>query len=515
MAAACCATGPGYASPLEAFTKGERENLAYVPATVAGHTRPDRLLTIDLDPASPTYSTVVHRLEMPHLGDELHHSGWNSCSSCHGVVGSARRDKLILPALASSRVYGIDVGSEPKAPRIWRTVEPGQMPGGRSWPHTSHCLGDGSIMISTMGDARGEATGNFLLLDQELHLKGTWASSDVPFGYDFWYQPRHNTMVTSGWGAPNSFSKAFDPADVASGRYADSLYVWDWNKRVVKQTLKLGAEGLIPLETRFLHDPQATQGFVGAALSSNVLRFFRTGDATDTDAPWSTQVAIRQPHTPVAGWTALPGRPGPPGLGYLLAWAGRPGLRGWAASAALRGLGWLGWASLPEMPPLVTDILISLDDRYLYLSNWLRGDVCQYDIRDPSAPKLVGQIFLGGSICEGSGVKVTAGEFKGRQPAARVVKGRTLHGGPQMLQLSLDGTRLYVTSSLFSAWDQQFYPQMVSQGSWMVLLNVDTRRGGLHLDDRFFVDFGAEPGGPVLAHEVRFPGGDSTSDIWV
>jgi hypothetical protein len=26
-----------------------------------------------------------------------------------------------------------------------------------------------------------------------------------------------------------------------------------------------------------------------------------------------------------------------------------------------------------QIPPLITDILISLDDRWLYLSNWLRG----------------------------------------------------------------------------------------------------------------------------------------------
>ena len=39
-----------------------------------------------------------------------------------------------------------------------------------------------------------------------------------------------------------------------------------------------------------------------------------------------------------------------------------------------------GWA-LPHLPPLITDILLSLDDRFLYFSNWLRGDICQYDIR--------------------------------------------------------------------------------------------------------------------------------------
>ena len=54
----------------------------------------------------------------------------------------------------------------------------------------------------------------------------------------------------------------------------------------------------------------------------------------------------------------------------------------WATQVVIRQP-WLkieGWV-LPEMPPLITDILISLDDRFLYFSNWLRGDIVQYDIR--------------------------------------------------------------------------------------------------------------------------------------
>lgn len=46
------------------------------------------------------------------------------------------------------------------------------------------------------------------------------------------------------------------------------------------------------------------------------------------------------------------------------------------------------------------------------------------------------------------------------QPAPCVVQGRPVEGGPQMLQLSLDGRRLYVTNSLYSIWDKQFYPKM-------------------------------------------------------
>lgn len=101
------------------------------------------------------------------------------------------------------------------------------------------------------------------------------------------------------------------------------------------------------------------------------------------------------------------------------------------------------------------------------------------------------------------------------QPPPRYVKNVRIEGGPQMLQLSLDGKRLYATTSLFSPWDKQFYPEMVKKGSVMMQIDVNTKKGGLTLNDNFLVNFGDEPDGPVLAHEIRYPGGDSTSDIWI
>ena len=70
----CC--GPGYASPAEAL-EAPREKLLYSIAiyTGTGIQKPDYLATVDADPESPTYSQVIHRLEMPRIGDELHHMG--------------------------------------------------------------------------------------------------------------------------------------------------------------------------------------------------------------------------------------------------------------------------------------------------------------------------------------------------------------------------------------------------------------------------------------------------------
>ena len=40
-----------------------------------------------------------------------------------------------------------------------------------------------------------------------VQVKGTWTDTTTQYGYDFWYQPRHNVMVSSQWGDPLEFTK--------------------------------------------------------------------------------------------------------------------------------------------------------------------------------------------------------------------------------------------------------------------------------------------------------------------
>ncbi|XP_077996711.1 methanethiol oxidase-like [Glandiceps talaboti] len=470
-----CERGPGYATPKGAMVNGAREEIVYLPCIYSNTEtqKPDYLATVDVDPRSSTYSQVIHRLPMPYVGDELHHTGWNACSSCYGD-SCRKRNRLVLPSLHSSRIYLIDVEKSPRKPAIAKVIEAEEVISktGLSNPHNTHCLGNGDIMISGLGDEEGNGRGGFILLkgkDNEFEVKGNWeADGYVPFNYDFWYQPHHNVMISTEWGAPKAFYKGFDVEDVKNGLYGQSLNVWDWKKHTKLQSIDLGPEGLIPLEIRFLHEPTAAEGMVGAALASNIIRFFKTEDGT-----WAAEKVIDIPSKKVEGW------------------------------------------ALPEMPGLITDILISLDDKFLYFSNWLHGDIRQYDITDTKNPKLVGQIFLGGSITTDSDVKVTEDKELTKQPEPLYMNGKRVAGGPQMIQLSLDGKRLYVTTSLYSGWDKQFYPDLIKQGSHMLQVDVDTNRGGLTLNKDFCVDFGNEPEGPALAHEIRYPGGDCSSDIWM
>jgi methanethiol oxidase len=446
----CC--GLTYASPGAAM-RAPRETLAYVPCIYAGTgiEKPDYLATVDVDPASETYGRVVHRLEMPNVGDELHHYGWNACSSCHGDPLIKRRH-LVLPGLQSSRIHIIDT-SEPNAPRLHKVIEPDEVfrTTDLSAPHTVHCRADGKIMISMLGNSRGEGPGGFLLLDQDFNLAGRWEKNTdgMRLNYDFWYQPRHNVMVSSEWGAPNTIRPGFKPDDVKAGKYGHRLVFWDWEGREIAQIVDLGDEGLIPLEVRFHHDPSSVHGFAGAALSSSIWHWQKK------EGKWAAEKVVQVEPVEKEGW------PFP-------------------------------------VPGLITDLVLSLDDRWLYFSNWLHGDLRQYDVRDPSHPKLTAQLWLGGVLGKG-----------------REVGGKKLSGGPQMLQLSLDGKRLYVTTSLYSSWDNQFYPEMAKRGSDLLQIDCDTQQGGLTLNEQCHVDFSQEPHGPSRTHEIRFPNGDSTSDIWV
>ena len=101
--AACC--DRTYASPADAI-KAPPETLAYVPAIYVGTDvkKPDYLATVDVDPNSDTFSQVISRLPMPNVGDELHHFGWNACSSCHGEEGKHRRF-IVLPGIGSGRIH--------------------------------------------------------------------------------------------------------------------------------------------------------------------------------------------------------------------------------------------------------------------------------------------------------------------------------------------------------------------------------------------------------------------------
>jgi len=453
-----------YPSPRMAMD-APRERLAYVaapcPNAVLGKpgAQHDGLAVVDLDPRSPTYSQITSMVEVPHLGDELHHSGWNACSAAlcpYAPHPHVERRYLMLPSLRSSRIYVFDTKPDPKNPRLARTIEAKEIAerSGYSRPHTLHC-GPDAIYVSALGAPDGDGPGGIFLLDCEsFDVLGRWELDRGPqyLHYDFWWHLGHDTLITSEWGTPKMIEGGVIPELLLGKKYGHKMHVWDLRRRRHVQELDLGEEHQMALEMRPAHDPTKTYGFLSvvvsvADLSASVWLWHRDGDK------WAIRKVITIPAEPAAA-DDLP-----------------PLLKGFGA-----------------VPPLVTDINLSLDDKFLYVSCWGTGELRQYDVSDPFNPKHVGSVHIGG---------ITR---RTRHPRAQ----GEVRGGPQMVEVSRDGRRIYFTNGLYTTWDEQFYPEGMK--GWMVKVDADPN-GGLKLDPDFWVEFGER-----RSHQIRLEGGDASSD---
>jgi methanethiol oxidase len=440
------------------------ETLAYVALLSTGENgTKDALGVIDTDPESAEYGTVVGRVDFPTAGNELHHFGWNACSShlcAYAPNPHMERRYLVVPGTHSSRIHIVDTQPDPRSPRLVKVIEGEEVMAktGYAAPHTVHCGPDG-IYLNALGGPDGNGPGGIFMLDHDtFELRGAWERDRGPqhLAYDFWWHLGHEVMITSEWGTPNMVRNGVNPELLLAGKYGSALHVWDLRRRTHLQKLSLGAEQQMVLELRPAHDPRRSYGFVGVVLSlkdlsSSIWTWYRD----EQTGKWATRKVIEIPAEP-ADPSLLP-----------------PLLQGFKA-----------------VPPLVTDINLSLDDRFLYVSCWGTGELRQYDVSDPFEPRLVGSVHIGGIV---------------RRTSHPRHAERPLNGGPQMVEVSRDGRRVYVTNSLYSPWDAQFYPDGIR--GWMAKLDVEPD-GGISFDREFLVEF--EDG--RLPHQVRLQGGDASSD---
>jgi len=320
-----------------------------------------------------------------------------------------------------------------------------------------HCGPEG-IYISTLGAGGADGTqgvpGVFLMDCENFEILGRWELERGPqrLSYDFWWNIPHGYLVSSEWGLPPQFENGIVAGDLINNRYGHRLHFWDLRGRRHTQTVDLGANHQMALEVRPAHEPTKDYGFLGVVVDT-------------TNLEGSIWTWYRENGQFKAKKTAvIPPQPADP-------------------------------AKLPDLlkafkavPPLITDIDLSLDDRFLYVACWGTGELRQYDVTDPMSPKLAGSVKVGGIV-------------------NRTVhsSGKPFGGGPQMVEISRDGRRVYFTNSLYSTWDDQFYPDGVPGVQVMAKVQPG---GGMQLDRDFFVEF--ERG--YRSHQTRLEGGDCSTD---
>lgn len=452
-----------YPSPRDAMS-APPEKLAYVAAFDRAAEKPDAIAVLDTDPESGTFGQVVGWTDLPYVGDELHHFGWNACSSslCPGSPHPhVERRYLIVPGLRSSRIHVIDTKADPRSPKVVKVVEPEDLAerAGYSRPHTVHCGPEG-LYVSALGGAGGEeGPGGIALLDHtSFDVLGRWEVDRGPqyLAYDFWWHIAHDVLVTSEWGTPSMIEDGVVGELLLGREYGHSLHFFDLRKRKHLQTVDLGDQHQMVLELRPAHDPTEQYGFAGVVvnvedLSASVWLWYKDGD----------EFAVKKVITIPA--EAADPESLPPVI-----------------------------APFGAVPPLITDIDLSVDDECLYVSAWGTGELKRYDVSDPFDPVETGSVRIGGIV------------NRTPHPARPDLP---LAGGPQMVEISRDGKRVYVTNSLYSSWDDQFYPDGV--GAWAAKLDSGEE---FTFDERFFPH--GEDFKGLRPHQVRLQGGDASSDSY-
>jgi selenium-binding protein 1 len=393
LVAACLAVGcalPAAAETcLSPFVKRleRQENVLYLFCVDADAADNDFLAVIDVDPDSPAFGTLKTTLDLGSKGNETHHFGYTD-----------DRRRIWAGGLFSSRIWLIDVATDPANPRIEKTLDNISEMSGLSGPHSYYAL-PGRMLITFLGSAIGGLpAGMAEFTNDGKFIRRIDHPSDAPYGYDVAVKPSLNRMVTSSFTPLRNYQKPLAQMDLKD--FGSELVVWDFNKR---QPLQVGKAGLAPLEVRWSLKPENNFGFTNCALDNSI----------------------------------------------------------WLFKGGAEGNGNYSFRKVADTGALPADLRQSPDDKYLYVSCFGDNLIQQWDVSDPEHLKLTGTV----------------------SPCVQ----------PNMMHVTGDGKRMYVSNSLLSTLDHsgRFYVRLVHIGA-----------DGMKVDPFFNVDLNKLPTGPARGHDM-------------
>jgi selenium-binding protein 1 len=363
------------------------EKYLYVFCVDADARDNDFVAVIDVNPDSDTYGKITYTLDLGSKGNETHHWGYTD-----------DRTKIWAGGLLSSRIWILDVATDPAKPRVEKVLD--DVPGttGMTGPHTYYAL-PGRMLLSFLGAADGGTPAGLAEFTNDgKFIRRIENPSEAPYGYDVAVKPDLNRMVTSSFTPMRNYQKPLAQMDMKD--FGREMVVWDFKAR---RPLQVGKAGLAPLEVRWSLKPGNNYGFTNCALD-NSLWMFRAS-AADPE---------RYEFKKVATTGAMP-------------------------------------ADLRQSP----------DDRYLFVSCFGENLLQQWDVSDPDRPKLVSTVAPGVQ--------------------------------PNMMHMTGDGKRMYVTNSLLSTLDH-------AGRFWVRLVHVGP--DGMKVDPFFNVDMNGFPTGPARGHDM-------------
>ena len=371
-----------------------QERYLYVSTIAQSKTDPDFIAVIGADPRRRDFGKIVNRVDMPNVGDELHHYGY-----------SHDQKRLLVPGLFSNRIHVFEIKGDGKRLDLKTVNDTLAAKSGYVVPHGVMAMPHGRAMVTMIGAATGNTQpGGIVEIDDKtgafLDHFGPGADRvpnqpDPKYMYDFESLDEANRGISTTFGPPALCGGGIDP-NCLGGEVA----VWDVRRQKVIQTADLGAHSGA-LMVHFVRSKGVRRAFINTPGTNAIW----LADDDDRDGVFDFQQVLG------------------PDDGLVLP----------------------------------ADALLSHDSKYMYVSNWFGNTVQQFDIRNPFDP---------------------------------VLKATVSVPHPNMLRVSRDNRRLYVSNSLLTPWDNDpdFGPARNSEyGIWAFHVNkqsgpphpVQARRGRL------------------------------------
>jgi selenium-binding protein 1 len=390
MAAALCLIGTSWARAetcLSPFVKrlDRPEKFLYVFCLDAAAKNNDFLAVIDVNMDSPKYGQMIYQLDLGSSGNETHHFGYTD-----------DRTHIWGCSLLSSRLFLIDVVTDPARPRLEKVLEDVPKTAGLASPHSPYALPGRMLFSFLSGKDGGLPAGLAEFTNDGQFIRRLELPQDAPYMYDVAVKPALNRMVTSSFTPQNNYKKPLAQMDLKN--FGKDLLVWDFRERKVMAKLPTG---LAPLECRWSLREGANHGFTNCALDDSI-------------------------------WV-------------------------WEGDAA----GNYKARRLCQTGKLPADLRQSPDDRFLYVSCFFSNEIQQWDVSDIQNARLTSTVVPGVQ--------------------------------PNMMHVTGDGKRMYITNSLLSTLDH-------ASTFWIRLAHIGP--DGIKMDPYFNIDLTKLPAGPARAHDM-------------
>lgn len=284
----------------------------------------DKLVTIDVNPASSGYGKVIHKVSVGGRG-EAHHMGFTD-----------DRRFLWAGGLDDSKIVVFDVGTDPAKPRIVKRISDMPKRTGYVGPHTFYAM-PGRMLVQALSNNKdkGGVTG-MALYSNKGDLIATYPMPTTDggdgYGYDIAINPQKNALLTSSFTGRNNYmmslGKLVQDAE-AMKRFGGTMVVWDL--KAMKPRKVLAVPGA-PLEIRWSLKDGDTWAITATALTSKL-------------------------------------------------WLVRPGANGeWEAKE-------VGTIGDPAKIPLPVDISIRNDGTGLWVNTFMDGKTRYFDLSNPEQPR--------------------------------------------------------------------------------------------------------------------------------